>query len=77
MTYNFSFFNFINNNITESWKIKHSFKKALDLLWYVYVNIEIPKLIQSETDWNLKSVKASNFRSHIHITLAMEKILIH
>ena len=31
-------------------------------------NIEIPRLIQSETDWNLNSVKASNFSLHIHIT---------
>ena len=70
MTYNYSFFNFnfMDNNITESWKFKYNFNKALALLWYVYVNIEIPRLIQSETDWNLNSVKASNFRLHIHIT---------
>ena len=31
MTYNYSFFNFnfMNNNITESLKFKHNFKKAL------------------------------------------------
>ena len=70
MTYNYSFFNFnfMDTNITESSKFKHNFNKALTLLWYVYVNIEIPRLIQSETDWNWKFVKASNFRSHIHIT---------
>ena len=66
--YSFFYFNFMDNNITESWKFKHNFNKALALLWYVYVNIEIPRLIQSETDWNLNSVKASNFRLRIHIT---------
>ena len=43
MTYAYSFFNFnfIDNDIPESWKFKQNSKKALASLCYVFVNIEI------------------------------------